>query len=169
MQETYKKIAEGIKILNKEINPNDIIIPIGLDGAVIYHILVNYYDKTDKSYIDFLENTCDISSKKKTDTLKFKNILTKNKEKTISALDLRTVTGKLGEKLNQMAYRSSFKYAVLFDSTVNADLKAFTTKLSDKERIIWLSKKAYESLDLEKITHRYIEEIPAVIEIKKYI
>ena len=64
MQDTYKKIAEGIKILDKEINPNDIVIPIGLDGVILYHLLKSQYEFS----TNFLKNTCNISSKTDTGT-----------------------------------------------------------------------------------------------------
>ena len=169
MQDTYKKIAEGIQILGKEIKPNDIVIPIGLDGAILYHLLVCYYDKTNTQYTNFLENTCNLSSKTDTDTTKFENILIENKEKTIYVLDLRTVTGTLSTKLKQIAGENPFNYTVLFDSNYYADLRAFDNELSNKNRIIWLKKEEYETLNLDNITHEYIEKILAVTEIKNYL
>ncbi len=167
MQEIYQKIAEGIKILGEEINPNDIVIPIGLDGAIVYHLLVEYYSKNDTAYTDFLKNTCNISSKTETNSEKFENILAKNARKAIYALDMRTVTGGLGVKLRELANDSNLVYAVLFDPNSHADWCAFNEAF--EERIIWLSKKDYEILDVEKITHEYIAKIEAVKEIKKYI
>ncbi|MCK4550778.1 MAG: hypothetical protein KAT91_02400 [Candidatus Aenigmarchaeota archaeon] len=167
MQETYQKIAEGIKILGEEINPNDIVIPIGLDGAIVYHLLVDYYGKKRLEYPNFLGNTCNLSSKTETNSEKFENILAENREKAIYALDMRTVTGGLGEKLRELANDSNLVYAVLFDPNGHADWCAFNEAF--EERIIWLSKKDYEKLNIEKITHEYIEKMPAVKEIKKYI
>ena len=165
MQDTYQKIAKGIKILGEEIKPNDIVIPIGLDGAILYHLLISQYEFS----TDFLKNTCDISSKTYTDTTKFKNLLNENNEKTIYVLDMRTVTGNLGNKLKHVAGVIPFNYIVLFDVNHYANICIFDGELSDKERIIWLSKEEYKQLDIENITHNYIKEISAVKEIKKYL
>ncbi|MCK5474312.1 MAG: hypothetical protein KAI53_02805 [Candidatus Aenigmarchaeota archaeon] len=167
MQKTYQRIAEGIKKLKDEIKPNDIVIPIGLDGAILYHLLVNCYDKTDTEYTDFLKNTCNLSSKTETYSEKFENLLLENREKTIYALDMRTDTGRLGEKLRGLAGDSSLRYAVLFDSNGHANWCAFNEAF--EERIIWLSKKDYENLNVANITHKHLEKIPTVKEIKKYL
>jgi len=43
-------IAKGIRYLGETIQPDDVVIPIGLDGAIIYHLLVEHYKKYNLVY-----------------------------------------------------------------------------------------------------------------------
>lgn len=176
----HERIAEGIRIIGNKINPLETIMPIGLDGAVLCHLLNHYYEKSAFHYPDQLENIVCASSKAgESDMQKFEGVLPA--KGTVYGLDLRTKTGALGNNLKQMVKgwetktqnKADFWYTVLFDPVMCADLRAFSEQLSDEDRIVWLPEEDFEKVFQQEggiwrynISHEFLAHIPDVQEIK---
>lgn len=186
MQKSYERIAEGIHITGKVIKPSDIVMPIGFDGAILYHLLTDYYEKYTLDYKDNLGYTVQVSSiDGESDRMKFETILSLAKDAKVYGLDMRTKTGTLGKMLGQMKQewkgetgnRIEFYYTVIFDPYKHADLRVFEEGLSDEERPLWLPAEDdlrrlfWKEGDMWKydISHEFIANIPKVQQIKKLI
>lgn len=154
MDKIDSRIAEGIRMVGSAVNPAKsnkyLIMPIGFDGAILYHLLAHYYEESFYDYKDDLEHTVHISSQfKEADTSKFDDVLDSGRGKKVYGLDLRTKTGSLGRMLKQMlrdyenksGNKPNFCYTVLFDPNLCAGLRCFSEDLADDERPFWLPQK----------------------------
>lgn len=181
----HEKVAEGIGILGNIIDKPYVIIPVGLEGAVLCHLLDVDREKRNQRYLQGLENTVDISSKRdNNDFTKFEEILKCRSycKPDIYALDMRTKTGKLGRMLRERAENFkkdrvyepfiNFYYIVLFDPSKKADIRAFKEDLSDQDRIQLMTPEEYGklvSVGIENISHEFIESLPSVQQITELI
>lgn len=173
MGRTHDRIAYGILKLREKID-SDMLMPIGMDGVVIGHLIDPHCN---------LDNAVYISSKVGlSDLEKFGKILEYADARTVYALDLRTKTGSLGEMLKQMGEDwknktgklADVRYTVLFDPNNRADIHAFDEELSDEERIIWTDKYTYQKMFVREnekyqynISHTLIRNFHDVKEIRK--
>ncbi len=176
MSRTHERIAEGIRRIRETINSEELVMSVGLDGAILYHLFNPYGD---------LDKTVYISSKAgMSDTEKFGKILEYADARTVYALDLRTKTGSLGEMLKQMSgdwknktgKGADVRYTVLFDPNNRAGIRAFNEELSDEERIIWMDGETYKKVFVNQdgewsynISHNFIKGLPDVKGIRKLI
>ena len=183
----YEKFAEAIVSLTKKIHP-EIIMPIGFDGAVIYHLLKESYTYKGINIKDQLPNTTELSSRaEEFDFCKLNAVLEKavDENKPVYGLDMRTKTGSLGRTIQQAISnweeynnkKVDFKYTVLFGD--KADISACPDIMSDEERsnFFWVDSIEkvgdYVKKDGEKwiynVTHENLARLKHVSEINSKI
>jgi len=184
MPKVYERVAASLENLVTKIQP-EVIVPVGFDGAVIYHLLAYKYKVKGTAYKDQLQNVVHMSSRiNEFDLHKLETILP-DTAVNVYFLDLRTKTGCLGAKIKNMTaeYLSRKNlnckryYAVLFGN--KADICGDPIELSEEERtqIYWVDgrkeiqkfiRKDYKGWEY-KFTHEAIAKFKHVAEIKEII
>lgn len=145
MVSVYRKVAEGVANLGKNIDFLGGRVPVGFDGAILEHLLQYFYERDSKIHGDYLGYAVQISSRTgEIDSEKFSDILSDfaGRHKPLYAIDFRTVTGSLGRKIKEEVHNwetkkdmsVEFYYAVVFDPNGKADIRGSDEELSDKER-----------------------------------
>lgn len=145
MSYVYERVANSIISLGEQIDLQQVIMPIGFDGAVTYHLLHYYWTKRGLKPEDSLSNTLEATSRfDEFDEKKFREIMkrTYSTDKIIYGLDLRTKTGKLGSMLRSKVKHFNdvndtdikFLYVVLFDPNLTADIRSTSEELTDEDR-----------------------------------
>jgi hypothetical protein len=147
MEVVYEKIADAINDIIPKLHSTVSIVPIGIDGAITYHLLDYSMTKKMLSHFDCLQNTVQLSSNKNLMDLDrlYETLLREcdKKRKHIYCLDMRAKTGKLADLLHM--HVNDFKsdvntmtidYAVLFDPKKRADIRASEEELTDDEKSI---------------------------------
>ncbi len=182
----YRKIAKGVLDLKEEIGY--LIMPVGIDGPAVLHLLDYCWQKEGVHHTDCLDFAVQISSKSgELDYEKFKKIALKSQQLGVPlyALDMRTKTGSLGRILkdetakieNAENCNIELKYAVVFDPDGKADIRGSSEELSDEERPLWVNgeKRVKELIHKKEgiwqynLTHKAISEFNHIPEIKKEI
>jgi len=152
----YAKFADAIYRLGVQLDDSFstikrfVVMPIGLDGAVLYHLLFKNDGRLgdlsggervviESMRQDELDNVVQLSSKSgEADDYKVGKLLEEawQYSGTVYALDIRTKTGSLGKMLKERADRATvpLQYAVLFDPNLVADIRGSGWELSDEER-----------------------------------
>jgi len=194
MNDVHQRVADSIKSVAKQIESDHVIapihiMPVGFDGAVIYHLLRNHWKKQGYKIKDDLDKTVQISSRNgEFDENKFRNVVEEfTGWSELYALDLRTKTGYLGRMIKKCAGNCKaknpgdfgVKYVALFDHNNNADLRGseedFT--VTDRQDLCWVP--GYEIVDKYikevggkwryNLTHQKISKFDHVAEVKKLI
>ncbi|UCD04190.1 MAG: hypothetical protein JSW73_00900 [Candidatus Woesearchaeota archaeon] len=161
-----------------------------LDGPIICEIMQHYWEKEGWPYKDQITNVLELSSKSNNfDRDTFREKLSESDKFDLIVVDLRTGRKEKKGSLQEIIEKEveSFNtdnntdkkhcYAVCFDYHLRADIQGSTQKLSNADRINWVSREEYEELKetlLSKpldhgLAHDIINKIPAVKEIKKLI
>lgn len=145
-QGVYEKIADAVNDIVPKLHSTASIVPIGIDGAVTYHLVDYAQKKKSIPHEDYLGNTIQLSSKANLiDTSRFLEIFLREaglEGKHIYGLDLRAKTGKLADTLcfyvNDLKKdigNMTFDYVVLFDPSKKADIRASEEELTDEEKV----------------------------------
>jgi len=143
-QQIYQKVATAVNTLTEKIDASATVMPIGIDGAMTYHLFEYALRKKQIPHIDYLGNTVQASSKTgKMDDVKICAVLMQSvlQKKPIYGMDLRTKSGGLGRMLHtvvndlkQDVPNIDFKYVTLFDARNQADISASQEDLTDTEK-----------------------------------
>lgn len=155
--DVYSEIATGIVGLANRSDTDQIDIPIFLDGCPIVELKQYVLDKQGLDYKDQMENVIYASSKspKVIDEPKLDRILERawREDRPVVALDMRSVTGTLGEMLREsvkdFVLDVDFSYTVIYDKGGKADDRAYRKGLPDDERkkyLRWLEEKDYHNI-----------------------
>jgi hypothetical protein len=143
-QQVYQKVAAAVNALTEKLDISATIMPIGVDGAITYHLLDYALRKKQVPHEDYLNNTVQASSRSgEMDDVRLCGVLIRgaSKGKPIYGLDLRTQSGGLGKMLHAAANdlkqdvpSIDFKYVTLFDPRNQADIRASQEELTDTEK-----------------------------------
>lgn len=186
MRTAHERIADGVKFLAGNLDPTRPRMPVGLDGAILEHLMTTYWSKYRALHNDCLDNTVEVSSHyDRSDSEKFDGVLSSLEEDIVYAIDLRTKTGSLGRTLKDMKLSwekktgmgLSFYYTVLFDTSNFSDLHVYSEELSDNDRINWFPSYEHVKNMFHKedgswrrpynISHKSLSEIPDVRKLEK--
>jgi hypothetical protein len=187
--EVYKKVADAVNNLLPKLHSTAAIVPIGIDGAITYHLLDNSMKKKMLHHEDYLGNTIQISSKANLmDMARFLEVFMREaglRGKHIYALDLRTKSGKMADLLCSQVndLKNDIKtmtvdYAVLFDHNKLADVRASEEEFTDEEKAFlrWFDKpedapirQGKNGWNYNNVTHNKLSKLRHVQEIKNLI
>lgn len=158
----HERVAKVLVGLRDRVDPNQIIMPIGFDGAVIYHLLHYLWGDGMMTQPDHLQNTIQASSRThEFDRRKFREIMQTGCDtgKTVYGLDLRTKTGELGRMLKSyIGPDYAFLYVVLFDHDKHADIRGTTRRLLDRTRkfLYWVPSAEVEREYIREEDYRWV-------------
>ncbi|NIO44925.1 MAG: hypothetical protein GTN36_05235 [Candidatus Aenigmarchaeota archaeon] len=192
IEKIYGKVANAVNELATKLDASASFMPIGVDGAVTYHLLEHAFIKEIPHEDNLKNNIVQVSSKtEKTDEARLFSILRKNafQKKSLYGLDMRTKTGKLGALLKSSVISLNeklklnylegleFSYVVLFDSGRHADIRASEKELTDEEKrcLRWFEKPEDSFIKFENgvweyyATHDRLAKLRHVQKIKNLI
>jgi len=149
MGNVYDRIAMGIEMLTKRYSRSwETRIPIGLDGAVIEHLIYDFSKSRKIPYNDNLENTVEISSKENNaDIKKFNKVLESIPGNSVFGIDMRSKTGSLRKMIRELndewnrshKLNKEIRYLVIYDKSEDSHYCVFNEELTDDQRINWFS------------------------------
>jgi len=186
-QQIYQKVATAVVALTEKIDSSVSVMPIGIDGAITYHLFEHALRKGQIPHQDYLDNTVQASSKTgEMDDVKICAVLMQSvsQKKPIYGMDLRTKSGGLGKMLRTVANdlkqdvpNIDFKYVTLFDARNKADIRASQEDFTDteKELLKWFDNPEEFPIKFKNgdwnyyLTHDKLARIRHVPEIKSLI
>ena len=180
MEYVHKAVADAIVALDKKLDQGQLIMPIGADGAVLYHLLRHYQIQKGLHQEDQMQNKIHATSRTgeiDIDQLDYVTRKARISRRTIYGIDIRTKTGRLKAMLrNYMPDDVDFYYAVLFDPGMHADIRASAEELTEEGRkhidlaaAVKGREWASDEVWVYKLTHDVISEFDYVKSIKQLL